>query len=59
MDEISRFVSLSLNGLASGITRSRKTITPNPPMKWVDDLQNRRLFGKSSMSVRMVEPVVV
>ena len=28
-------------------------------MKCVDDLQNSRLFGKASMSVRIVEPVVV
>ena len=34
-------------------------MTPNPPMKWVEDLQNRRLFGSASMSVRIVDPVVV
>ena len=34
-------------------------MTPNPPMKWVEDLQKRRLFGRASMSVRIVDPVVV
>ena len=37
----------------------RKTMTPRPPMKWVDDRQKRRLLGRLSMSVRIVDPVVV
>jgi hypothetical protein len=52
-------VSFKRKGLDSGITRRRKTTTPKPPIKCVADLQNSRLFGKASTSVRIVEPVVV
>ena len=34
-------------------------MTPRPPMKCVEERQNRRLFGRASISVRMVDPVVV
>ena len=34
-------------------------MTPRPPMKCVEERQNSRLFGRLSMSVRIVEPVVV
>lgn len=58
-DEISRFVSLSLTGLEDGIISRRKTTTPRPPMKCVDDLQKSRLSGNASTSSRIVAPVVV
>ena len=41
------------------MTRRRKTTTPNPPMKWVDDLQKIRLFGRASISFNIDDPVVV
>ena len=34
-------------------------MTPSPPMKWVDERQKRRLFGRASTLVRIVAPVVV
>ena len=38
---------------------SRKTTTPKPPMKCVEERQNSRLFGNASTLSRIVEPVVV
>ena len=35
------------------------TSTPMPPSQWVKARQNRMPLGRASMSVRMVEPVVV
>ena len=58
-EESSILVRRIRKGLASGIIRSRKTTTPNPPMKCVEDLQNNRPFGRLSTSVKIVEPVVV
>ena len=34
-------------------------MTPKPPMKWVDERQNSRLFGRASTSLSMENPVVV
>ena len=42
-----------------GIIRRRKTTTPKPPMKCVEERQNSRLRGSASTSSRMVAPVVV
>ena len=52
-------VSRSRTGLEFGMINSRKTTTPRPPMKWVDELQKSRLCGRASISSRMVAPVVV
>ena len=46
-------------GLAFGITSSRKTTTPRPPMKWVELRQKSRLLGIASTLSRIVAPVVV
>ena len=35
------------------------TSTPMPPSQWVKDRQNRMPLGRCSISVRMVDPVVV
>ena len=43
----------------SGKTSNMKTTIPNPPIKWVEDRQNSRPFGKTSTSVSMDAPVVV
>ena len=53
------FVRRSLICEEFGITRRRKTTTPSPPMKWVEDLQKRRLSGSISTFSRMVAPVAV
>ena len=45
--------------LEPGMSSSRKTTTPKPPMKCVDARQKSRLFGSASISSRMVAPVVV
>ena len=45
--------------LEPGMSSSRKTTTPRPPMKCVDARQKSRLFGSASISSRMVAPVVV
>ena len=42
-----------------GITAITKTNTPIPPIQWVKDLQNRIPIGSASISVRIVDPVVV
>ena len=52
-------VSLRRTGDEVGIIRRRNTTTPNPPIKWVEERQNRRLRGRTSTSSRMVAPVVV
>lgn len=38
---------------------SRKTTTPKPPIKCVEERQKSRLFGNASTLSRIVEPVVV
>ena len=35
------------------------TSTPMPPSQWVNERQNRMPLGRCSISVRMVDPVVV
>ena len=45
--------------LDSGMISSRKTTTPRPPMKCVEDRQNSRLSGRASTSARIVAPQVV
>ena len=42
-----------------GIIAITNTNTPIPPIQWVKDLQNRIPIGSASISVRMVDPVVV
>jgi hypothetical protein len=58
-EDISILVILNLNVLIVGSTRSVNTTTPTPPIKWVDDLQKIRPFGRASISLRIVAPVVV
>ena len=41
-----------------GMTSSRNTTTPKPPMKCVEARQKSRLFGRPSTLSRMVAPVV-
>lgn len=52
-------VILNLKVLIVGRTSNVNTTTPTPPIKCVDDLQNRRPLGKSSILLSMVAPVVV
>ena len=58
-DDSSIFVSFRRYGLADGMTIRRKTTPPRPPISRVDERQNIRLRGRLSISLRMVEPVVV
>ncbi len=58
-EESSRFVSLSLIWDVFGMMSKRKTTTPRPPMKCVEDRQKSRLLGRDSTLERIVAPVVV
>ena len=43
----------------NGMTASRKTRTPMPPIQWVKLRQNSAQWDSASTSLRMLEPVVV
>ena len=57
--ETSVLYILERNPFVCGSMSNTKSITPIPPIQWVAERQKRMPFGRDSISVSMVAPVVV